>query len=185
MICRGRLYTGTALTTVLAAGYVFVLVRAGKDMWCTTLALYPLGMWVSLLRPQIEKIVMKHDLCWLLCLGVLAVPYHFCFLRSGTHLVWYTLWSALFMALLVLLTMKIKIGNRVLQWFGSHVFSIYILQRIPMMVLRKLGLTDQRYLFIILSFLITLALAVLFDAALQKLDARIWKPRTQGKVEPQ
>ena len=184
MICRGRLFAGTALTTVLAAGYVYLLVRAGKDMWCTTLALYPLGMWVSLLRPQLEKLVTKHDLCWLVCIGALAVPYHLCRLRSGTHLAWYTLWSALFMALLVLLTMKIKTGNRVLQWLGAHVFSIYILQRIPMMVLRRLGLADHRYLFILLSFLATLALAVLFDAALAKLDARIWRPRSEGKVEP-
>ena len=183
LVCRANLYVGTALTVALSLGYAFVMLRAGKDTWWyNTVVLYPLGMLWSLLKPQIEKLVMKNDISWFLCAGVVLVPYYFCFLRRDTHLAWYYLWGALFMVLLVLLTMKVRIGNDILTWFGSHVFSIYILQRIPMMVFTKLGMADHRYSFITLSFLATLVLAVLFDTALAKLDALIWRPRTQRKV---
>ena len=190
LVCRANLYIGTALTCVLSAGYAFVMIRAGKDSWWyNTAVLYAFGMLWSLFRPQIERLTAKNDVTWFLSVGVLLVPYYLCYARRDTHLAWYYLWGILFMALLVLVTMKVRIGNSVLSWFGSHVFSIYILQRIPMLVFRKLGLTDHRYSFITLSFCATLVLAVLFDAALEKLDKTIWGrqkpalPATEGKAE--
>ena len=186
LVCRGNVYIGTALTAARSVVYTLVMLIAGKDTWWyNTVLLYPLGMVWSLFKPQIERFVMKNDVLWFLCAGVLLIPYYLCFRLRDTHLVWYDLWGMLFMVLLVLLTMKIRIGNDILNWFGSHVFSIYILQRIPMMVFTKLGMADHRYSFITLSFLATLVLAVLFDTALSKLDALIWKPRTKGKVDPQ
>lgn len=186
LVCRGNVYIGTALTAALSVVYTLVMLIAGKDTWWyNTVLLYPLGMVWSLFKPQIERFVMKNDVRWFLCAGVLLIPYYLCFRLRDTHLVWYDLWGMLFMVLLVLLTMKIRIGNDILNWFGSHVFSIYILQRIPMMVFTELGMADHRYSFITLSFLATLVLAVLFDTALSKLDALIWKPRTKGKVDPQ
>ena len=185
-VCRANLWGGTILTTILAGGYVAAMLFAGKDTWWyNTALLYPLGMWYSLLKPQIEKLVMKNDVTWFLSAGVLLVPYVFCYLRRDTHLAWYYMWGALFILLLVLLTMKVKIGNSILSWFGSHVFSIYILQRIPMMVFTKLGLAEQRYSFITLSFLATLVLAVLFDAALEKLDNAIWGRKKQALPAPE
>ena len=186
LVCRANLYAGAALTAALAVVYTLVMLACGKDTWWyNTVLLYPLGMLWSLFKPQIDSFVLKSDVRWFLCAGLLLIPYYLCYQRRDTHLIWYDLWGILFMVLLVLLTMKVKIGNDILTWFGSHVFSIYILQRIPMMVFTKLGMADHRYSFITLSFLATLVLAVLFDTALAKLDALIWKPRTQGKVEHQ
>lgn len=190
LVSRANLWAGTALTTLLSLGYVFVMIRAGKDTWWyNTAILYALGMWYSLLKPQIEKLVMKNDVTWFAAVGVLLVPYVISYVRRDTHLIWYDLWGALFLLLLVLLTMKVQINNGILTWFGSHVFSVYILQRIPMMVFTKLGLADHRYSFITLSFCATLVLAVLFDAALEKLDKAIWGrqkqplPAPEGKAE--
>ena len=184
LVCRGNLYAGTFLTAALSLVFAYMMMRAGKDTWWyNTVVLYPLGMFWSLFRPQIEKIVTKNDIHWFLCVGVLLASYYLCYLRRDTRIRWYYLWGVLFMALLVLLTMKLKIGNDILHWFGSHVFSIYILQRIPMMVFQALGMANHRYQFITLSFLATLILAVLFDALLDKLDRLIWGPRPQRKVE--
>lgn len=190
LACRANKWVGTVLTTVLSLVFAFWMIRAGKDTWWyNTVILYPAGMWWSLLKPQIDKLLMKNDVVWFLTVGAVLVPYVLCYTRRDTHLVWYYLWGVLFMALLVLLTMKVKLGNDILQWFGSHVFSIYILQRIPMMVFTKLGMTDHRYSFITLSLIATLVLAVLFDTLLEKLDGAIWGrgkaplPAPEGKVE--
>lgn len=186
LVSRANLYIGTALTTVLSLVYAVVMLRAGKDSWWyNTVILYAVGMLWSLFKPQLEKLVMKNDVTWFLAVGVLLVPYFLCYMRRDAHLAWYYLWGALFMALLVLVTMKVRIGNSILSWFGSHVFSVYILQRIPMLVFTKLGLADHRYSFVTLSFCATLVLAVLFDAGLEKLDKAIWDRQKPALPAPE
>ena len=44
-----------------------------------------------------------------------------------------------FALVLVLLTMKVKTGNKVVYWFGENLFPIYIYQRIPMILLVALA----------------------------------------------
>lgn len=80
------------------------------------------------------------------------------------------MWACAFAGLLVLLTMKIKPGNSVLTFLGNHVFSIYILQRIPMMVLSRLGFAAKPLQFLALSFACTVVIALLFDKITGKLD---------------
>lgn len=81
--------------------------------------------------------------------------------------------------IIVELSMKIKIGNNILHWFGTHVFSVYILQRLPMMVLRHLGFAGHRYAFIIISFAVTVVLAVWFDFAMKKLDGILFSDKNK------
>ena len=84
----------------------------------------------------------------------------------------------LILLVLVVLSMKIKIGNRLLQFFGAHVFSIYILQRIPMLLLSHFGYQEGHpYRFVVACLAATLVLAVLFDFATDKLDALLFSPR--------
>ena len=185
LVCRANPWVGTALTTALSVGYVYLLIRVGKDTWWyNTVMLYCVGMWYSLLKPWIEKVVMKNDVTYFLTAGVLLAAYYPCFKRRDTGIEFYTLWGACFILLLVLLTMKLNIGNTILGWFGSHVFSIYILQRIPMIVLRHFGLNANRYSFITLSFLATLVLAVLFDVVMERLDGLLFRTKTPAVRPP-
>ena len=69
--------------------------------------------------------------------------------------------SLVFALVVVAITMKIKIGNKTLDFFGKHVFSIYILQRIPMIALK--GVFANKYLYIVVCFIITVTIAVSFD----------------------
>ena len=82
------------------------------------------------------------------------------------------------MALIVLATMKVQIGNGILEFFGSHVFSIYILQRMPMIIFSKLGLAESnKYVFVALCFFTTVTMAVIFDLCMDKLDKIIFADR--------
>ena len=72
--------------------------------------------------------------------------------------------------MILLFTMKVSIDSPILSWFGSHVFSIYILQRIPMMILDWLGISrSHKYYFLVLSFVITILIAMIFDDITSKL----------------
>ena len=63
--------------------------------------------------------------------------------------------------------MRIVIDSRPLQWLGRNLFGLYILQRLPMIMLKPCLLTGEpsdlrKYGYVILCFGITLVLAVAF-----------------------
>ena len=88
----------------------------------------------------------------------------------------YSVWASLFTLAVVMVTMKVSIKSTALEWVGKRVFSIYILQRIPMIVLTETGFTQNSpYAFLVLVFLITLGIAVIFDYVTAKIDNIIIK----------
>ena len=77
--------------------------------------------------------------------------------------------------LIVMITMKVRVGNNILDFFGSHIFSFFILQRIPMIILSETGVNHTKYTFVVLSFAITICLATVFDKCMAKLDEKVYK----------
>jgi peptidoglycan/LPS O-acetylase OafA/YrhL len=63
----------------------------------------------------------------------------------------------------VLLTKKIEIKSPLLEFLGQHIFSIYILQRIPMYILQKMRINSHPVIFSILSIIVSFILGVFFD----------------------
>lgn len=84
------------------------------------------------------------------------------------------------MLIVVLVSMKIKVGNPALSMLGRHVFSVYILQHIPMTVFKRLGLINDNLNYFILCFAVTLLMAVAFDAVMKKLDAKLFTPKQKA-----
>jgi fucose 4-O-acetylase-like acetyltransferase len=82
----------------------------------------------------------------------------------------------LFALLIVVFTMKFSVHNKVLTFLGKHLFEIYILQRLPMRLIPLLGVSNK-YIYTVLSFAATLALAVLFSYIYKKLDSVIYKQK--------
>ena len=177
MISGRNITRGVILTTYLSIGFVFLQMLLKRDTWCyDTIILFPVGMLFSLVKPEIEKIIFRHDLIYLLTAAVAGVGYYVFYRTRSRGIEFYSMWGILFMALVVLLTMKVRIGNKALEFFGSHVFSIYILQRLPMMILTKAGLAaGNKYVFVVLCFIITVLLAVAFDRIMEKLDSALFK----------
>ena len=82
------------------------------------------------------------------------------------------------MALVLMITMKFNFGNRVLNWFGANVFGIYILQRIPMLVLEHFGINKfNEYLFIVICLVVTVILTILFNKLLAVIDRACFTPK--------
>lgn len=172
MIARKNNILGVALATALSVGFVFLQILLKRDTWCyDTIILFPTGMIFSLLRKPVEKLVTKHDAVYFTALGLTFLAYTLFWFRRKDGIEFYSMWGILFMALIVLATMKVQVNNGILEFFGSHVFSIYILQRIPMIILTKLGLAaSHKYVFVALCFFATVTMAVLFDLAMDRLD---------------
>lgn len=111
--------------------------------------------------------------------GIFTVFMYFSQNRRETlnHLV---LFYACIPLVITVLAMKLNIKSSILDWFGSHIFSFFMLQRIPMMLMYDLELVKNSYLFIALSFFATVVLSTIFDECMEKLDKVIFKKRIKA-----
>ena len=173
-----------SVMTGLIIGFIVLLMalRPNETYWFNTIIIYASGIWYSLYKEQIESLLMKSNRNYFTCFLIIVAIYAVTFIFRWKSLIIYEIWGLSFTFGLTLITMKAKIKNRFLEWFGKHVFSIYILQRIPMIVLQYLGVAKfNKYVFVILSIAITCAMAVVFDYLTGKLSGLIWKNKKEIK----
>lgn len=173
---RERPAAGVFSTFCLTIVYILVLrhLRPEEGWWYNTALCYPAGMWFSRYKEKIQAFLWRspknYAACTLLCLAATVA------LRPFTRLLLlYELWSVLFAATVVLLTMKLSLGDPLLRWMGERTFWIYILQRLPMMLLRYAGMNQYPYVFLFLSLACLLPLAAVFDRAARYLDGKLLK----------
>ncbi len=84
--------------------------------------------------------------------------------------------SVTFFLIIIALTVVFTVGNRVLDFLGKHVFEIYMLQRLPMMIFKDLIL--NKYLFFVAAVITTLILAIVFKKVESILNKQLFQRRT-------
>lgn len=185
LIIRKNHYAAAALTTVLSCVLIVVLMPHRPGYCYNTILSYCLGMWYSLLREKIEKLVTRNDLLYFFALAAVFVAYRWVSHRIGISSWVFQVYAMLFMILVSFIGMKVNIDNGFLQFLGKHTFSIYILQRLPMWYFSRKGLYngDPVAMFIV-SFLLTCVISVAFDMAMPKLDAWIFRERKKDGAKP-
>lgn len=177
---RRAQYIYAAILTLLVVGVVCCIRKTGRDAyWYNTLLIFPLGVWYSLLKKPIEKAVMKNDSTYLLILTLAVGVYIWSFGRRGSFgLKAYTLWVAMFAVVALLLTMKASFNSPLLKWFGDHLFGVYMLQRIPMILLSRAGyIKAHPYSSLVIVFLTTMCLAVAFEYCAGKIETLVSRRR--------
>lgn len=159
------------LTVALSVGYILVLQNHKGIWWYDTALVYPAGLLYGLYGEKLEKHltgILPRLLALAICAGLFALSFHLqeiLLLRQA---------MAVFFALLVLcITMLVKISNPVLLFLGKYTFEIYILQRIPMLLLRSV--IPNNYLYLAAGFAASLLVAVGFHKLLQRLDRVIYR----------
>lgn len=177
-------YLAAALTTALSVVLIVILMPYRPDYCYNTILCYCLGMWYSLFREKIEALVMRNEIMYFAVLAVVFVAFRWVSHRTAVSTWVYQGYAMLFMILVSVLGMKVSLDNGFLQFLGKHTFSIYILQRIPMMLLSNLGLYqgDKVSMFIV-SFLLTCVISVVFDLGIAKLDTLIFRDRRKADVK--
>lgn len=180
LVFRKNHYAAAALATVLTCVLIVILAPHRPAYCYNTILSYCFGMWYSLFREKIERVVMGHEILYFAALAVVLVAYRWVSHRISSPWI-YQGYSILFMILVVLVGMKVTFDNGFLQFLGKHTFSIYILQRLPMILLSEMGLYqgDKVTMFIV-SFLLTCVISVVFDEAMAKLDALIFRDRKKA-----
>lgn len=183
--CNGGRLIGCILLTALTIAFVYSQMLMGRPGYTyNTAILLPLGCWYSLFKPQIERIVMKNDYFYSFFCVVNLLVYLFFYSKRWESIYSYSIWAISFVFMILLFTMKISINGNILNWFGNHVFSVYILQRIPMIFFDYLGISDsKKYVFFILSFICTVFLAMVYDNLTGKLINKIFSKKAVRKIK--
>lgn len=174
-------YKPIALITGITLLYcgVFRLSQSGT-WWYDTILCFPFGMFFSLYQEKIEKIIKKkYYLAFLAMLFTLSALY---FLKSKVTYWFFLPMAVVFCMLIIVINMKITVHNSVLIWLGNHSFSIFILQRIPMIILSEKNFTDNNMLFSLISVAATLLLAQIFDVIFDAVYKRITLAKTKTTI---
>lgn len=162
------------VTTVLFL-LVLYFIKSGEQWWYDTVLAFPTGMLWSVYKNRIEQFLRptKVYVCSLILTMIIFSILYYVSLHYVSAV--YILTSAVFGLMLILLTMKLKVGNPVLHWLGLNAFAIYILQRIPMIIAAEYGLNKDHIIFALTVIPITLILAYGFTKATDILDRKFFK----------
>lgn len=176
MIGKKHKAIGLTLVFALSVGFAVFESKIGlHETFYNTLFCLPFGMLFSVIKPYFDRFVMKNDLVYLLSTGAIIIVYYIFEQNRALSVFHYNAFAILAVILIMMVTMKVKIGNPILEFFSKHIFSFFILQRIPMIILDNLGVSDNKYSFVILSFVATLCMSVAFDNLTKRTDALIFK----------
>lgn len=175
-VAKSNYKWAVAITFVLTGILTVVLYKTKAYYWWDTAICYPCGMLYVLMQDKVERVFSRHAWAYGASLAGAAVLFAVSWLLRGNAIA-SILNHVLFLALVLLLTMTVQIHNKILYFFGRHLFSIYILQRLPMLVMLHFGWDQYPYLFVLVSFAVTVPMSVAFDLLLEKADALIFKKK--------
>lgn len=169
--------------TLLTGVYVVLMLNSvnNASRWYNTVFCFAAGMWLSYFKERagnfFERYKSAYYPIFVACIGLTAAVYMICGMLTD---VWsallYNVYSICFVLVIILFAMKFTVGNRVTYWLGKHTFSIYILQRIPYIVFRYLGLREVNvWLYFAVCAVSTILIAWVFDLLVGRLDSIIWR----------
>lgn len=175
-----------AVTTATVGLMLALIIYAGKESWWyDTLLCYPLGMWHYLYKEKIDAFLGKRELNYIVTAACAAGLY------LGFHKIWrwnllcYVITMMLFAICVVLFTMKFEIRNPVLIYCGRHLQGLYLVHRIPMILLRDYfdvsSQSLERYIYFALSMALAFLLEAVFTKWMQFMG--LGKSRTKMRIE--
>ena len=141
---------------------MFMLSFVKESHWYDTILAYPAGYYHACYRNQIEKWLKEYYVFAFVVLLAVFVYLHDIFPYSYRGLP-ENITGITFALIVVMITMKVRIGNKWLQWCGINLFPLYIYQRLPMIALQAiLGndfLSNYPVIYLVTCLLITCLVA--------------------------
>ena len=179
MVFRGKGYSAVTCITVLSAVYV-VLMQDRDTWWYNTIFCYAAGMWYALLKEKMDLLLEKRPwLYWTFAAGLCAAWVVLYLTRKA--LICYELHAIVFVLVIVMFCRKVKIGNPVLEWLGKNVFWIYVVQRLPMALFRRIpAIMSAPWLYFALSLAVTLLLSAVCGKLFDAVDKRLFVCRQKN-----
>lgn len=162
---------------VLTVVYISIMTGLKEVHWYNTAFAYVFGMMYARCEEQIRKVLNK-NLVWLSVFVINLFVYHYSRTYSDI-LFFYEVMSMSFALFVVMLTMKIRISNKCLVFLGKNLFPMYILQRIPMRLLKDTVIATNNTVFFIYVLIFTVILTYMYNM----IDKLVMKLITKKQTE--
>lgn len=148
--------------------------------WYDSIMCYIYGMLYYLFQEKIENLVQINNILYVILLFMSIFCYfgNICIYRvlPYNYIFYFTLNSLFLLSFIILFSMKFRIKNKILDFFGKNIFGIYILQRLSFIILSYFGLNRvNKYIFVFVALLFTILLTIIINKALNKLDQVLFK----------
>jgi hypothetical protein len=149
---------------LLVIAYIILFNTKSNLVWYNTIFSFASGLFYSQYKMQIETFVQQWywfvlPICILVFFAVYSQNYAFYGLKDNLS-------SILFALSIVVVSMKIKVGNKALIWCGTKLFPLYIYQRIPMFFLSEADggafISRHPFAYVWACLLITITIAFLY-----------------------
>lgn len=143
---------------------VYLLRISGKEgCWYNTALCFTFGVIFSYFKDYFIKLLEKSNIIYFVILALSIYSFYLLYPYMYKNFWGYEIAGMCFCMIVVVLSHKLKFNNPILYWLGEHTFSIYILQKIPMLIGRKIGLISYPVIYFCISLICTLLLAHFFD----------------------
>lgn len=160
--------------TFLSFILLIVLYYTKETWWWNTIPCFTVGMWYSYFKDEIDAIVSKNNINYVLSLTTLLILFMLSFLLQRKWSIFFCLYAVFFALLVVFGTMKVKFNSKPCSFLGKHVFSIYMLQRLVFILFEYLGI-NNKWVFVILSYSCVIIVAVIYDYLFGKIRNLLFK----------
>ena len=161
-------YLAGSLGVVVMVFIGMIILHGVKEspIWYNTMLVFPSGVLYELYSNKLEQTIQKRY--WLVLAIVLSA---FLFLHLGNlrsfHGITENVKAVIFAMLVVILTMKVRVGNKWLLWCGVSLFPLYVYQRFPMRAIQWIAgdewLCYNPNAFIATSFILTVGISILYN----------------------
>lgn len=153
-------------STILLIPYLIFTKHFQFSWWYDTIFTFAFGLWFSIFYEQITTFLTKNNLLYYISLLFSFLIFTLTFLLRryfDNYAITSNFLSIIFVTIITLFSLKVKLSNPILKFLGKHSFNIYILQRIPMILLSKTGLANYNIPFIIVTFSLTILIALAYN----------------------
>lgn len=162
------------ILTAFIMSIIAIYKGSGYEYYYNTLLCYPFGLTYSYHKDKINRIIFNNKKYILLFVTTILIFLLFKKAES-INTIYYSISSLLFTLCILLLSVKVNLNSPILKWFGNNLFWVFILHRIPMIILSNIGYTSHAYRFALIAFVSTIVLTFVYSKIIGKLNNLITK----------
>ncbi|MBR2883754.1 MAG: acyltransferase family protein, partial [Clostridia bacterium] len=173
-----RYSISTMVVTALSCIYILFCVYTDikPTYWYDTLICFPIGIFFSNYKAKIDSMIPKTIKNYFLLLTGMLLILGFATLFNHGNFGLVLMRNIIFTLTVVLITYRFSFNNKALQWCGYHLFELFILQRIPMIFCKNIGLIAwNKSIAFVICLLTTLVIAFYYRKIIPKLSAKMLK----------
>lgn len=147
--------------------YVLVLSRFKGSWWYDTCLAYSAGSVYCYYKDRLENIINRNYIrSFLIGGGWLLISYLIMQKTPIARFLFMNVCSIFFAMFIVILSMRLQLKSRILEWSGKNLFPLYIYQRIPMIIFSTICggyvVSEFRYLYVCMCVVISVAIVHLY-----------------------